>query len=55
MTSQGEKRKAAWGVSEVQRAGVTASERRGGWRIEEVKEKGRGGEANKSESITKRY
>lgn len=36
-----EERKAAWCVSEVQRAGVTASERRGGWRIEEVKEKGR--------------
>lgn len=37
----GGERKAAWGVSEVQRAGVTASERRGGWRMEEVKEKGR--------------
>lgn len=42
MTSWGGgERKAAWGVSEVQRAGVTASERRGGWRMEEVKEKGR--------------
>ena len=42
MTSRGGgERKAAWGVSEVQRAGVTASERRGGWRMEEVKEKGR--------------
>lgn len=37
----GGKRKATWGASEVQRAGVTASERRGGWRIEEVKEKKR--------------
>lgn len=40
----GVERKAAWGVSEVQRAGVTASERRGGWRVEEVREKGREGE-----------
>lgn len=37
----GEERKAAWGVSEVQRAGVTASERRGGWRVEEVRKEGR--------------
>lgn len=37
----GKERKTAWGVSEVQRAGVTASEKRGGWRVEEVEEKGR--------------
>lgn len=33
----GKQRKATWGVSEVQRAGVTASERRGGHKLEEVR------------------
>ena len=44
MTSRGEEIKAAWAVSELQREGVTASEKSGGFRIEEVREKdGSGG------------
>lgn len=53
--SSGGERKATWGVSGLRRAGVTASERRGGWRKEEVGEerRGEGGRATQSESITR--
>lgn len=50
-----EERKAAWALSEAKRADVTASERRGGWRREEVKENWECVRGNKSESITRKY